>query len=508
MPDPRPNILLLFTDQQRFDTIAALGNDLIRTPSLDRLVRDGVSFDRAYTPSPVCMSARCATATGLYPHQTGCVDNKTSLDPTIPSFIEHLAEAGYQTHGVGKMHFRPESLRPWGFEGRDTSEGGPFANGPGDDYHEFLRARGLADMEDPHGLLSEYYYLPQPSLVPAALHETQWVADRSIDFLRRRDRRRPFFLWSSWLKPHPPFESPSPWNRLYRAVEMPDPTGDPAAETAQLFWNRFQNRYKYRDAGCDAWLVRTMRAAYYASISFVDHAVGQVLAALGSGIDNTLVVFTSDHGEFLGQFGCFGKRSMLDDAARVPLLARWPGRLPAGLRCDRPASLVDLFPTFLRAAEVEPGEAPGENLRDVASGDTPRQAVLSQYEQGPFGLYMLATRHEKYIYSAPDRAELYLDRRVRPDESANLIARPACAARAAELRSQLVEQLRADGADADLDGDGWKPYPAAAFYAGNRDGLLYQDGRDTQQRINALGPDYARATMRHGFAQSEQIFGQ
>ena len=133
---------------------------------------------------------------------------------------------------------------------------------------------------DPNGVRSEWYYVPQPSQLPARLHHSTWVADRSLDFLQRRDPSRPFFLWSSFIKPHPPFESPIPWNRLYKPVEMPYPHMPPGYEHLLTFWNHLQNRYKYRDQGLDGNLVRLTRAAYYAAISFVDYNLGRILAQL------------------------------------------------------------------------------------------------------------------------------------------------------------------------------------------------------------------------------------
>src|SRR5262249_39925601 len=159
-------------------------------------------------------------------------------------------------------------------------------------------------------------------------------------FLERRDDDRPFFLWASFIKPHPPFEAPTPWNRLYRCAEMPLPFRPEGYESLLTFWNRVQNRYKYRDAGRDDLLLRTMRAAYYSSISCIDCHVARILEGLGEEIDRTLILFPSDHGELLGDYGSFGKRCMLDAAARIPLLARWPGRLAPGATCKTPVSLL------------------------------------------------------------------------------------------------------------------------------------------------------------------------
>ncbi|MCE5216912.1 sulfatase-like hydrolase/transferase, partial [bacterium] len=209
----KPNILLLFTDQQRWDTIHALGNPYIQTPFLDRLVAEGTSFTSAYTPSPVCVAARCSLVLSQWAHQTGCTAN-TPMPQDRTSMMELLQGEGYQTHGVGKMHFVPDARKLWGFDSRVFSEEGGMREN--DDFCDTLRSNGYEYLLDPNGVRSEWYYVPQPSQLPARLHHSTFVADRSIQFLQGRDRSRPFLLWSSFVKPHPPFESPVPWNRLYK----------------------------------------------------------------------------------------------------------------------------------------------------------------------------------------------------------------------------------------------------------------------------------------------------
>lgn len=472
MPD-RPNILLLFTDQQRFDTIAALGNPLIKTPALDRLVRGGVAFTRAYTPSPVCVSARCALATGLYPHRTGCCDNGCGNGAGQTSVMELLSGAGYQCHGVGKMHFEPDWRALWGFESRDLSE---ECNAP-DDFRASLDAAGYEHVLDPHGVRSEYYYLPQPSQLPARLHNTTWVADRSLDFLDRRDRERPFFLWTSFIKPHPPFEAPTPWNKLYRCAEMPLPKRPAGGADLLTYWNLVQNRYKYRDQGVDDNLLRTMKAAYYACISFIDYQVGRLLDGLEArgALDNTLILFSSDHGELLGDYDSFGKRSMLDSAARIPLLACWPGRLPAGERCDRPASLVDILPTCLQAAGATPVPTDGVSLLDLSAGDAQRTSVLSQIQRERLGLYMHADERFKYIWSAADEREWLFDLRLDPLETRDCAANPLYRRQLTAARTALVERFHADRYEEPLDGAGWQRFGRAVRAPGPDAGLLFQD---------------------------------
>lgn len=475
MKSAPPNLLLLMTDQQRFDTIAALGNSIIQTPTLDRLVRGGTAFTRAYTPSPVCVSARCALVTGLPPHRTGCVDNMAMPQDTT-SLMQYLAaSAGYQTHGVGKMHFAPDSRALWGFEGRDFSEEG----GGADDFLAALVAEGYGHVHDPHGVRSEMYYIPQPSQLPARLHHSTWAVDRSLDFLKRRDRSRPFFLWTSFIKPHPPFESPTPWNKLYRCPEMPLPKRPTDWANLLTYWNHVQNRYKYRDHGVDDNLIRTMRAAYYACISFIDFNLGRLLDYLeGSGQrENTLILFTSDHGELLGDYYSFGKRSMLDSAARIPLLAHWPGRFPAGRCSEHPVSLLDLMPTCLSAAGVHDpyGGDYGDDLLAIVQGEVKRAVTYSQFQQGRAGQYMAVTRESKYVYSAPDDHEWLFNLVTDPEETRNCADDVMFAEQTTAMRRALIDRFRSEGYTVPLEGDDWRRFPKAAMPTDPDAGLLFQD---------------------------------
>jgi len=465
----RPNILLIFTDQQRHDTIGALGNRVIQTPAMDSLCREGVAFTSAYTPSPVCVAARCSLLLGQWAHQTGC-DSNNPMPQDQTSLMDLLQDAGYQTHGTGKMHFVPDSEKLWGFDGRDYSEECTTQ----DSFAAHLREHGYDHIVDPQGVRSEYYYLPQPSQLPARLHNSTWVADRSLNFLQTRDRDRPFFLWSSFIKPHPPFESPVPWNRLYKPMEMPLPHLPTGYEELLTFWNREQNRYKWRDQGTDMNLLRTMRAAYYAAISFVDSNAGRLLAYLRETgeLDDTLVLWTADHGEMLGDYGSYGKRTMLDAAHCIPLLARYPKAFGAGERCDRLASLVDVMPTCLELAGLPvPQSAVGENLATVAGGGSQREAVLSQFDGGAMGLYSLIRDDYKYVYSAPDQREWLFDRRRRPEERSLVDG-----AVKARMRSELIGWLRRDGHTEPLEGDGWKAFPRREVPSDPDAGLLFQEG--------------------------------
>ncbi len=474
---PHPNILLLFTDQQRADTIHAAGNPVIVTPHLDRLAREGVLFTSAYTPSPVCVPARCSLIYGQYPHRTGCADNSDPMPDDRPSLMQALSEAGYRTHGIGKMHFSPDLQTLRGFQTREYQEE-LRARVEEDDYLRFLHANGFGHVYDPMGCRGEMYYIPQPAQVPARLHATQWVGDRAVEFIRGASRSQPFFLFTSFIHPHPPFSPPTPWNKLYRGPLMPLPKRPEQCEALHTYMNRFQNRYKYRDNGLDTNLLRVMKAYYYACISFIDFQIGRILAALDETgqLDSTLVLFTSDHGEFLGDYNCFGKRSMLDAAARIPLIVRYPQRFAPGQRCDAPASLVDVMPTFLGAAGTDPSRyaLQGSNLAELATGRVER-TVYSQFQRGALGVYMALNRRWKYFYSAPDRREFLFDRLQDPGELRNRAGIVFCEDALAAMREGLLAYYRSEGYTEPLEGDHWSPFPQPTLPADPDALLLVQD---------------------------------
>ncbi|CAA6679211.1 MULTISPECIES: sulfatase [unclassified Lentimonas] len=488
----QPNILFLFTDQLRFDAIAAHGNPMIKTPNIDRLVREGTSFSHAYTPSPVCVPARCSLVTGQPAHVTGVVDN-TAMPFERSTFMQRLTESGYRTHGVGKMHFDPDYKNLWGFQTRDISEEGKSDT----DYALYLKEEGYGHIDNLLGLRSEYYYIPQPSQLPDVHHETTWVADRSIEFLKQHDGEQPFFLWSSFIKPHPPFESPNPWHLLYRAFEMDEPFRPDDMESFHCLWNKIQNRYKYKDGGYDKQLFRTMRAAYYGCVSHIDYQVGRILDALGDAIDDTLIVFSADHGEMLGDYGCVGKRCMLEPSARIPMIARQPGRFAAGATCEAPASLIDIGTTFLSAAggDFEDAHTTSQDLSDVAQGSVSREVVISQFSDKQWGLYLVTDGEWKYIYSAGDAQEWLFDLREGV-ETVNRAEHPDCAAIQSRLKAALFGQFAADGYFDPIEAGDWRPYACTTLPKDPDYGLLLQDAEVLQQRVNELGPGYARSVTK------------
>lgn len=479
----RPNLLFILTDQQRADTIAALGNSIIRTPNLDRLVREGVAFTRAYTPAPVCVPARCALHYSQDPARTGCFDNGNSMPTDRPSYADALTAAGYRTHAIGKCHFVPDLHALRGFQTRQWQEelvGDPLK----DDYLRFLRDENFGHLTDPHGVRGEMYYIPQPAQLPARLHPTQWVSDQSCQFIREHATAdRPWFLQTSFIHPHPPFCPPAPWHKLYRGKSMPLPFIPDAAEALTFFVNRHQNRYKYRDRGWDVNLIRQIKAYYYACISFIDFQIGRLLDSLESTgqLEHTLILFSSDHGEMLGDYGCFGKRSMHDASAQIPMLARWPDRAMQGTRCEKPVSLIDIGPTLLAAADAAPEPTfDGIDLARTARGESKRAQVFSQFRWGGDGLYAVMDERWKYIYSAPDDREIFFERAGHALPERAVESPPEDVKQ--RLKAALLAHVSHERCEA-VDGNDWRRWPRRTMPTDPDAGLLIQDHAWANQHI-------------------------
>jgi arylsulfatase A-like enzyme len=260
---------------------------------------------------------------------------------------------------------------------------------------------------------------------------------------------------------------------------MPLPKRPTGAHNFWTYINHVQNRYKFRDAGIDDRLMQVMKAYYYATVSFIDSNVGRIVQALeASGdLEDTLILWTSDHGEFLGDYDCFGKRTFLKSTANVPLIVRYPERFQAGACVDAPASLVDVMPTFLAAAGAGAGAArlDGVDLAELAADPDMRQYVWGQYDGEDKAHYMALTERWKYIYIASDHREFLFDTLVDPDETRNRAETLGYQERTRALRQATIDHLREDGYIKPLDGDGWRRYPPPEFPRDPDAGLLFQD---------------------------------
>lgn len=511
----RPNILMIVTDQHRADTIGALGNKLIRTPAMDSLVEAGTSFPRAYTPAPICSPARVAMATGIPPHQHRFTDHdwwhwedeNTRLDsPHDPAFMQCLQEGGYQTFMTGKLHFHGRS---WLTDGVEEFAGSEPQLSPRcrtlEGHREFLRRQGYPPCVDVMGWGQEYYMVPQITLMPPEHTNPHWVADQAVDFLSRRDADRPFLCCVHFPGPHPPVRNPMPWAKMYRGREMDAPHRPENYTEYQCRTNRYQNRYKGKDtAQEDDTGYRFWKSAYYGNISQIDWNIGRILEALGDQRDNTLILLTADHGELAGDYGCVGKRCMLEPSIRIPMVAAWGGHIPAGKTCRTPVSLMDVFPTVMDVlGREQPGDSEGRSLLATASAEDQQRIVFSQFSSGWCGQYGASDGQWKYAYSAPDNKEWLFEIGDSLAEGPNRIDDPAAAEAKDRLKSALLARHAPSAdpwSDAVADGD-WKIHtpPPEDYLDDPTYGYLDQEKQHIldgyYEAMKPMG-DYARPEMR------------
>jgi arylsulfatase len=459
----RPNILLICTDQQRYDAVGAYGNDQVRTPYLDRLAADGVLFENCYVQNPVCSPSRASLMTSRYPHAHGLWANGVQLPAQEQFFTKVLADDGYDCGLVGKLHLaackdgRMEPRLDDGFRVFRWAHD-PYPGSSENQYHRWLktafpdlyaeaRDRGFDDL-------------------PTEAHYSRWIGNETIDFLREsRDRSKPFCFVANFFDPHHGFGAPKEYLERYRAEDLPRPLtregeldGKPPILTEASKESYAGHARGYLSYSEDE--LQQVKAAYWAMVSLVDDEVGRILAALEEeGLaDNTIVVFTSDHGEMLGDHQLMLKGPMMyEGAVRVPLIVRWPGELPAGERRTELVQWIDLAPTFLEAAGAPAlPRGQGTSLLPLARGSAEavtRGWALCEYRNSghPYEpavhTTMLRTDHWKMVVyhgmPATDRdrtGELY-DLSKDPHELDNLWDHPDHASVRLQLQEMLLDVL-------------------------------------------------------------------
>jgi arylsulfatase A-like enzyme len=363
----RPNILILMCDQLRFDALGYAGHPVVRTPHLDRLAAQSLCFSEAITPTPICMAARFSFLTGRRMKETHVVENALlpGAQPVWPTLMTVLGESGYRTHGVGKFHF---DRRPFGFHDQELMEEAIDCL-IDDDYTMHLQEQGVRT-RCPQGLRDLLYYQPQTSGVPEPHSQNRWVANRSVEFLRNQQRYRgdkPFMLWSSWIAPHPPFAPVEPCDDMYdpESVPMPVYTDRPISTLPEPVW---PHRGRLDGAHRDPDRMRRIRSLYYGQISHMDDCIGQVLDELESSgmADNTIILFTTDHGDMLGDHGLSQKNVPYEPSVRIPMILRGPGKTTPGAESSDMVSLTDFFPSLLEELNLSHPDGlppmPGANL--------------------------------------------------------------------------------------------------------------------------------------------------
>jgi len=483
----RPNILFITSDQQHWNTLGA-SNPEIKTPNLDRLAAGGTVFTRAYCANPTCTPTRASLITGQYPSQHGAWSLGTKLSEEKHTVGEDFTAAGYRTALVGKAHFQPlrgtdeypslesypimQDLDFWrrfdgpfyGFEHVELARNHTDEAHVGQHYAIWMEENGLANWRD--------YFLPPTGtkersrhkwLIPERYHYDAWIAERTNALMEQYAQNgEPFFLWASFFDPHPVYLAPEPWDTLYDpgSLTVPQVTegehakNPPHFQMTQAASPDFSAYQEPDGSGCHGFHSHRIErsklakdiAVYYGMISLMDKYIGVILdqlEALGLA-DNTVVVFTTDHGHFYGQHGLIAKGAFhYEDMIKVPFIARWPGRVPSGRRSEALLSLVDLPQTFLSLCGIPaPRTMTGVDESPVWLGDVERvrEQVIVENRHQPTTIHVKTYVDERYkltVYYNRDYGELF-DLRDDPGEINNLWSEPAAAALKADLVMKLL----------------------------------------------------------------------
>lgn len=476
----KPNFLVICCDQLQSYALACNGNPDVKTPNIDRLAKEGCSFRRAYCNNSVCMPARSTMITGLYPRQHGCITNGTKLPEDIPTLPQVLSRNGYRTHAVGKLHFQPlssrdsaESLESWmdgtitslpenyyGFQSIDFIGGhvnycfGDYTNELRRDhpgvYEQYAQKNALWASDG----IEPAWKMP----VPAELHYNNWIADKTIRFMES-SRNDPFFVWCSFPDPHFPFAASEPYADMYdpASIEICPTAFEPVEELETLQSRRdfFGQLYQFDEKN-----LREATAQYYGMITHVDDCIGKMLNVLEqSGLmENTIIVFLADHGEYLGSHHLIRKADwMYEELARVPMIWRVPGALSAGEGSERVVSQVDLVPTVLDYAGLDETELdtrenfsapplplPGCSLKPLLSGGRlpEEKPAFLEYDEDwhASGFYRVRTligpRYKLVVYTHTGGGQLF-DLKADPYERKNLWDR----AELSTVKASMMEAL-------------------------------------------------------------------
>ncbi len=438
----KPNILFLCSDQHQAFASGFAGHPDVQTPNLDRLAAEGIRFDRAYCQSPVCVASRGSMVTGRYPHAHGALLLQDPLPTDSHTVAHHFQEQGYQTAAIGKMHFVDESRRH-GFEVR-VNEASFAATRTAEQREAFSRDQGRGS-----------HFRGAPSKLSEDHFFDTYVADQTVRFLKEtRDAERPFCLWSSFFLPHTPLVPHKRYWDLYdpEKLTLPQRSENDLQDGFEGHLIRAEERGWYAQSEED---LRGALAGYYGNISQMDANLGRVLDALRDlGLEQeTIIVYTSDHGEMAGAHRMWTKHVMFEESVRVPLILRLPDGRCRGTSTDAMVEHVDLFPTLAELSGLPaPDDIHGQSFEGILGGGAVRHrdVVFSEYHfckkvftadnryVGKPPILMVRTERWKLCYLSWARCELY-DLEKDPGEHHNLIDAPEHASTVKELK-QLAQQ--------------------------------------------------------------------
>lgn len=440
------NILLIMTDQMRGDCFGFAGHPDVKTPYLDQLATTGAWFPNSYTAVPSCIAARCGLLTGLSQEHHGRVGYKDRVPWNYPvTMAGEMAKAGYYTKCVGKMHVHP--LRNlMGFHHIELHDGflhnyrrpdtpsyehQAFA----DDYFYWLKSQLGIDRDLMDTGIGCNSWVTRPWPYEEKYHPTNWVTDRSLDFLRSRDRSKPFFLMTSYVRPHAPFDAPQCFYDMYKDKELTPPAIGDWEDTELL---EKMGRISDSVTGpIDKEQVHAMQAGYYACISHIDNQIGRLIEALIDEqiLKDTMIVFCADHGELLGDHYTYRKILPYQGSINVPMII-----FNGGLRGkqDNLVELRDVMATLLDAAGAEiPESIDGVSMLS----DNGREFLHGEHSGGFQSNHYIVSKTDKFCWFSQTGREQYFDLSSDPHELHDLIDDPACQERIAVLRGELIRVL-------------------------------------------------------------------
>jgi len=451
-----PNILLLMTDQQRWDAMSCSG-DWVQTPNLDRIASEGIRFTNCVTTSPVCIPTRLSLATGLYPHNTHVWNNMNHQMPAeTPTWMQAVRDAGYRTSLFGKTHLHPHNgdlrdreglMNAYGLD--DVNEiGGPRASAKVLSHMTAMwEEKGVWETyrADYRERFSTKPHIVRPSTLGLEDYADVYVGQQAKQYLQTYEREEPWCCWVSFGGPHEPWDTPEPYASMYDPDDMPPAIPRPSAgERPQGHLDRLMQRV---NPTFEPGEIGRLRANYAGNVTLIDDQIGEILDAIEARgeLENTIIVHTSDHGEMNGDYGLIYKSNFLNGAVRIPLLVRTPKGSglqtpPTGTICESPVEWIDIGPTLVELAGGELQHRQfGKSLCPVLTQPetTHRDFAISEIE----GEIMLLNREWKMALNANGEVYLLFDVQNDPNETHNLAGRPEVTDVETALRLRILERL-------------------------------------------------------------------
>jgi len=443
----KPNVWFIMVDQLRWDALGCYGNDIVETTNLDYFAARGTVFDKCYTPTPTCLPARSTLLSGKDPWKVGMMYPDPArrgiidLGETLPKV---LSDHGYHTQCVGCLGVPPvrmlrgfHDVRLYTLNDQMDSE-----------YKRWFDANKPADCGPYEHGLGPNSWMSRPWHLPEYLHPVAWTAQESIRFLQRRDPTRPFFLKTSFLRPHAPYDPPQYYFDLYNNKDLPEP----------ITGNGWDDMHDTPITDPDAWrgrlkpeLAHRAKAGYYGLIHFIDHQIGVIRQYLSKDklLDNTVIVFTSDHGDMMGDHHLWRKSYPYEGSAHIPLLVSLPPSMQQNpqARSDAPVCLQDIMPTILDACGAEiPDAVDGKSTLPLISG---KAAATRDYVHGEHKQcyapenehHFLTDGNWKYIWFTQTHQQQLFDLRSDPYEQRDLATLPEFDAEKQRWRKRLIAEL-------------------------------------------------------------------